>query len=104
MLGTFVWGVIAGVAMIQSGMSVGQAIGMSIAGLKPICEIQFDGWTVNLPRRELLSPTGAVVDLTGAEFGAIVELSEHAAGMPGCRPIERRQWPDICEARMAMTS
>ena len=30
MLGTFVWGVIAGVAMIQSGMSVGQAIGMTV--------------------------------------------------------------------------
>lgn len=30
MVGTFVWGVIAGVAMIQSGMSVGQALGMTL--------------------------------------------------------------------------
>ena len=29
-LGTFVWGIIAGVAMVQSGMSVGQAIGMML--------------------------------------------------------------------------
>jgi two-component system OmpR family response regulator len=31
-------------------------------------EALFDGWTVNFPRRELRSPTGAVVELTGAEF------------------------------------
>ena len=29
-LGTFVWGVIAGVAMIQSGLSIGQALGMTV--------------------------------------------------------------------------
>ncbi len=29
-LGTFVWGIIAGVAMVQSGMSVGQAVGMTL--------------------------------------------------------------------------
>lgn len=31
-------------------------------------EAHFDGWSVNFPRRELTSPTGALVDLTGAEF------------------------------------
>jgi len=31
-------------------------------------EAHFDGWSVNFPRRELKSPTGALVDLTGAEF------------------------------------
>lgn len=30
MIGTFVWGIITGVAMIQSGMSVAQAIGMTL--------------------------------------------------------------------------
>ena len=29
-VGTFVWGIIAGIAMIQSGMSVGQALGMTL--------------------------------------------------------------------------
>jgi two-component system, OmpR family, response regulator len=31
-------------------------------------EFTFDGWTINLPRRELRSPTDAAVELTGAEF------------------------------------
>ncbi|HEX7874850.1 MAG TPA: response regulator transcription factor [Sphingobium sp.] len=31
-------------------------------------EVRFDGWAVNISRRELRSPTGAIVDLTGAEF------------------------------------
>ncbi|MFN3424415.1 MULTISPECIES: response regulator transcription factor [Novosphingobium] len=31
-------------------------------------DIRFDGWTVSMARRELHSPSGAMVDLTGAEF------------------------------------
>lgn len=31
-------------------------------------EVRFDGWVVSMPRRELHSPSGAMVDLTGAEF------------------------------------
>lgn len=31
-------------------------------------EVRFDGWTLSLSRRELRSPSGAMVDLTGAEF------------------------------------
>jgi DNA-binding response OmpR family regulator len=31
-------------------------------------EVHFEGWTVNLSRRELRSPSGAIIDLTGAEF------------------------------------
>jgi DNA-binding response OmpR family regulator len=40
--------------------------------------LRFEGWTVNLPRRELTSPTGASVDLTGAEFDLLVALADHA--------------------------
>jgi DNA-binding response OmpR family regulator len=31
-------------------------------------EAHFDGWTVNFPRRELRAPSGATIDVTGAEF------------------------------------
>lgn len=31
-------------------------------------EVEFDGWRLSLARRELRSPSGAMVDLTGAEF------------------------------------
>ena len=31
-------------------------------------EARFDGWSVNFPRRELRAASGAIVDLTGAEF------------------------------------
>jgi DNA-binding response OmpR family regulator len=31
-------------------------------------EVEFNGWSVSFSRRELRSPTGAIVDLTGAEF------------------------------------
>ncbi|TZG27815.1 response regulator transcription factor [Sphingomonas montanisoli] len=37
-------------------------------GLARQNEAHFDGWIVNFPRRELRSPTGALVELTGAEF------------------------------------
>lgn len=35
---------------------------------RPSDAIRFDGWQVSLARRELRSPSGAIVDLTGAEF------------------------------------
>lgn len=43
--------------------------GEAIAG-KPSTssELLFDGWTLSTTRRELRSPSGALVDLTGAEF------------------------------------
>ena len=31
-------------------------------------EAHFNGWTLSFPRRELRTPDGAIVDLTGAEF------------------------------------
>jgi hypothetical protein len=40
-------------------------------------------------------------DLHGSELGALVELSEQVAGMPACRPVERSDWPAVCEARVA---
>jgi DNA-binding response OmpR family regulator len=46
-------------------------------------EVRFEGWTVNLSRRELRSPTGAIVDLTGAEFdllGTFIDQPQRVIG------------------------
>ena len=46
-------------------------------------EVRFEGWTVNLSRRELRSPSGAIVDLTGAEFdllGTFIDQPQRVIG------------------------
>lgn len=48
-----------------------------------VSEVRFDGWTVNLARRELRSPSGAIVDLTGAEFdllGTFIDQPQRVIG------------------------
>ncbi|WP_242138918.1 response regulator transcription factor [Sphingomonas sp. TREG-RG-20F-R18-01] len=57
--------------------------------------LRFDGWTVNLPRRELRSPSGAVVDLTGAEFDLLTSLLDHAG-----RVIARERLIELSRTRM----
>lgn len=57
--------------------------------------ISFDGWTVNLPRRELRAPSGAVVDLTGAEFDLLTSLIDHAG-----RVIARERLIELSRTRM----
>jgi DNA-binding response OmpR family regulator len=61
--------------------------------------IAFDGWTVNLPRRELLSPTGAIVELTGAEFDLLVALCDNAG-----RVIARERLIELSRARLGDSS
>jgi len=39
--------------------------------------VRFDGWQVSLARRELRSPSGAMVDLTGAEFDLLSTFLGH---------------------------
>jgi two-component system OmpR family response regulator len=39
--------------------------------------LRFAGWTVDLARRELTSPLGTVVDLSGAEHDLLVAFLEH---------------------------
>ena len=60
---------------------------------------QFDGWTVTLPRRELTSPTGAIVDLTGAEFDLLVALLDHAG-----RVIARERLIELSRTRLGDSS
>ena len=62
-------------------------------------DLRFDGWTMSLPRRELLSPTGAIVDLTGAEFDLLVALCDHAQ-----RVIARERLVELSRARLADSS
>ena len=59
----------------------------------------FDGWTVDLPRRELRSPTGALVDLTGAEFDLLVALLDHAQ-----RVIARARLIELSRTRLGDSS
>ncbi len=40
-------------------------------------EVHFDGWKLSLSRRELRSPSGAMVDLTGAEFDLLATFVSH---------------------------
>ncbi|TGX56254.1 response regulator transcription factor [Sphingomonas gei] len=61
--------------------------------------LRFDGWTINLPRRELLSPTGAVVELTGAEFDLLVSLCDHSG-----RVIARERLIELSRTRLGDSS
>lgn len=61
--------------------------------------VRFDGWTVSLPRRELKSPTGAVVELTGAEFDLLVAMCENAQ-----RVIARERLIELSRARLGDSS
>jgi DNA-binding response OmpR family regulator len=61
--------------------------------------IRFDGWTINLPRREVLSPTGAIVELTGAEFDLLVALCDNAG-----RVIARERLIELSRARLGDSS
>ncbi len=40
--------------------------------------VAFDGWTLDLRRRELTSPSGILVDLSSGEFDMLVAFIEHA--------------------------
>ena len=73
--------------------------GSDPAAHQPKSLIRFDGWTVSLPRRELLSPTGAVIDLTGAEFDLLVSLCDHAG-----RVIARERLIELSRARLGDSS
>ena len=61
--------------------------------------LRFDGWTMSLPRRELKSPTGAIVDLTGAEFDLLVALCDNAG-----RVIARERLIELSRARLGDSS
>ena len=59
----------------------------------------FDGWTATLSRRELKSPSGAVVELTGAEFDLLAALLNNAQ-----RVIARERLIELSRTRLGDSS
>jgi len=62
-------------------------------------EARFDGWIVNFSRRELRSPSGAIVDLTGAEFDLLATF----VGQPQ-RVIGRERLIELTRTRLGDSS
>lgn len=57
---------------------------------------RFDGWVADTPRHELRAPSGAVVELTGAEFDLLTTLLDHAG-----RVIARERLVELSRTRQA---
>ena len=57
--------------------------------------IGFAGWVLDTARRELLSPDGAAVDLSGAEYDLLLAFLEH----PG-RVLSREQLLEVARRRV----
>jgi two-component system, OmpR family, response regulator len=60
-------------------------------------EFRFNGWVVFFSRRELRSPTGAVVDLTGAEFdllGTFISQPQRVIGRERLIELSRTRLSD----------
>lgn len=60
---------------------------------------RFDGWVADIRRRELRSPSEAVVDLTAAEFDLLVVLLDHAQ-----RVIARERLIELSRTRLGDVS
>lgn len=58
--------------------------------------LRFDRWTVDLARRELVAPGGAVVDLSGAEYDLLLAFLEHPQ-----RVLARDQILELSRGRLA---
>ena len=58
--------------------------------------LSFEGWTVDLSKRELRAPDGALVALTAGEFDLLVSLAERPQ-----RVLSRDQLLDLTRGREA---
>ncbi|AEI37029.1 MAG: response regulator transcription factor [Zymomonas mobilis subsp. pomaceae] len=61
--------------------------------------IRFEGWVLDPDRRELHSPTGAGVELSGAEFDLLLSFSQHAQ-----RVIGRERLLELSRSRLSEAS
>ena len=62
-------------------------------------EARFGDWTVNFPRRELRGPSGALIDLTGAEFDLLATFLSHSQLV-----ISRERLIELSRARLGDSS
>lgn len=67
-----------------------------IAAQSPRRWSRFAGWTLDLRRQELTSPSGAIVDLSGSEFDLLVAFLEHPH-----RVLNRDQLLELTRNRVA---
>jgi two-component system, OmpR family, response regulator len=58
--------------------------------------IRFEGWTLETARRELVSPAGTVIDLSGAEYDLLLAFLEHPQ-----RVLARDQISELARGRLA---
>lgn len=65
----------------------------------PRGEMRFDGWALSTARRELRSPGGAIVDLTGAEFDLLSAFLDQPQ-----RVIGRERLIELSRTRLADSS
>jgi pyruvate dehydrogenase E1 component beta subunit len=72
-------------AVLAESSIVGQAIGMSIAGLKPICEIQFDGF-VYLAMNQIVTQAARMPDRWNGELDLHLVVRVPVGG--GIRAVE----------------
>ncbi len=72
------------------------ATGAEDASRGTVRRLSFDGWTVDMARRDLVSPGGAVVDLSGAEYDLLLAFLEHPQ-----RVLARDQILELSRGRLA---
>ncbi|BBK43993.1 DNA-binding response regulator [Allostella vacuolata] len=73
--------------------AAGVAAGRAVAAI-----YAFGGWQLNANRRTLLSPTGALTDLTSGEFDLLLAFLEHPQRM-----LTRDQLLDLAHGRMSQS-
>lgn len=86
-------------AVLRRGASTSDSAAEGTVDGRPPDTIHFDGWQVSLARRELRTATGAIVDLTGAEFDLLITF----LGYPQ-RVLGRERLMELSRSRIGDSS
>lgn len=86
-------------AVLRRGNGQEGAVGEVVADGRTSDTILFDGWNLSMARRELRSPDGVLVDLTGAEF----DLLSTFVGYPQ-RVLGRERLMELSRSRIGDSS